>query len=315
MNLETARTALSLLEQGEDFAWVSILGTKGSSPRHSGADMLVRADGSIAGTIGGGPLEATCIAQAAEVMRTRKGRLMEFDSGRLGMACGGSVQVLMERIDATDEATRDLLAEVLDLWQSGRRGWLVTAVQRQGEEDVTVRRSLADSCSAVAGEHVQQIGTQGAAYIFGAGHCGQSLAPVLSNLGFYTVVIDDRSDFANRGRFPTADRIEVPESFEGVVRTLPVDEDSYLVIVTRGHAHDKSVLAQALRTPAAYIGMIGSTRKVADTFKSLGEQGFSADDIARVHAPIGLPIGAETPEEIAISIAAQLVQVRAAKDG
>jgi xanthine dehydrogenase accessory factor len=127
-------------------------------------------------------------------------------------------------------------------------------------------------------------------------------------------VIDDRPEFASQERFPAADRIQVAASFEGVVQTLPIDEDSYLVIVTRGHSHDKCVLSQALRTKAAYIGMIGSTRKVTETFKALSQEGFSADELARVHAPIGISIGAETPEEIAISIAAELIQVRAAKD-
>jgi len=97
------------------------------------------------------------------------------------------------------------------------------------------------------------------------------------------------------------------------VETLPIDADSYLVIVTRGHDHDTSVLAQSLKTRARYIGMIGSRKKIGDAFKDLSDQGFSSDDLARVHAPIGLPIGAETPEEIAISIAAQLIQVRSTK--
>ena len=107
----------------------------------------------------------------------------------------------------------------------------------------------------------------------------------------------------------------VPGSFDGVVDTLPIDEDSYVVIVTRGHSHDKNVLAQALRTKAGYIGMIGSKRKVAETFRALSDEGFAPADLARVRAPIGLAIGAETPEEIAISVAAQLVQVRTAKNG
>jgi xanthine dehydrogenase accessory factor len=100
--------------------------------------------------------------------------------------------------------------------------------------------------------YVEPVGAQGTAYVFGAGHCGQRLAPVLSGLGFFTVVIDDRPDFANCDRFPTADRIVVPESFEGFVETLPIDGDSYIVIVTRGHSHDTTVLAQSLRTSALH---------------------------------------------------------------
>jgi xanthine dehydrogenase accessory factor len=179
-------------------------------------------------------------------------------------------------------------------------------VQRSG----TCAQSAA---SAHGTTYVQPVDVRSTAYIFGAGHCGASLAPLLHSVGFYTVVIDDRADFANVTRLPLADHIMVPQSFDGVVRQLPIDENSYVVIVTRGHMHDRSVLQQCLATPAAYIGMIGSKRKVAETFRALQESGISPEAIARVHAPIGLAIGAETPEEIAVSIAAQLIQVRASK--
>lgn len=250
---------------------------------------------------------------------------------------------MIEYVDAKLPQERDIYEAVLSLWQSGDRGWLVTALPREDGMEVPVQRCLVDSNGSVTGEqvctlddlralarrggtydaliaedpariHVQPIGTLGKAFVFGAGHCGRSLVSVLSTLSFYTVVIDDRPEFASAERFPTADRIEVPVSFDGIVKTLPIDSDSYLVIVTRGHSHDKSVLAQALGTSAAYIGMIGSRKKVAQAFEALGKEGFSADDLARVHAPIGLSIGAETPEEIAISIAAELIQVRSSRD-
>ena len=132
--------------------------------------------------------------------------------------------------------------------------------------------------------YVQPIGSQGAAYVFGAGHCGQKLVPVLSTIGFFTVIIDDRTGFASPERFPTADRIVTPESFGGVVETLPIDEDSYLVIVTRGHSHDKDVVRQTLKTPARYIGMIGSRKKVAEIFRPLRRR-----DSLRGHRPGACP--------------------------
>jgi xanthine dehydrogenase accessory factor len=344
MNAETAKTALSLLEQGEAFAWVTILDTSGSSPRHTGAAMLVRADGSIAGTIGGGPLEAGIIERAVEVVESGGAFQEHFDSARLGMACGGGGDVLIERVGPTRPVTFELFRGLVGLLDSGRKGWLVTVAPEKDGPDARVRRCLVGSDGSIAGDpvsdpdtllalakrggtydrilagdpgrtHVQSIGARGSAYIFGAGHCGEKLAPVLSAIGFFTVIIDDRPDFANRERFPTADRIVIPESFDGVVQTLPIDDESHLVIVTRGHSHDTNVLAQALRTNARYIGMIGSKKKVAEAFRVLGEQGLSSEDLARVHAPIGLSIGAETPEEIAISIAAQLIQVRAVAGG
>lgn len=342
MNAETTRAALTLLEAGDDFAWATIVDSRGSSPRHAGAAMLVRADGSIVGTIGGGPLEALVIKQALGVLEAKNSCLTGFDSAQLGMACGGGGLVLIEYVDSTRPAVRDLFRGLLELLLGGRKGWLVTVVPDVDDAGSCVRRCLVDSDGSVTGEplcapetlralaerggtydrivaaapartHVQPVGAQGTVYVFGAGHCGEKLAPVLSMIGFSTVVVDDRADFANRERFPTADRIVVPESFAGAVDALPLDEDSYVVIVTRGHLHDKAVLAQALKTPAGYVGMIGSKTKVARTLQALQEEGFSPDDIARVHAPIGLPIGGETPEEIAISIAAQLIQVRAAK--
>lgn len=132
-------------------------------------------------------------------------------------------------------------------------------------------------------------------------------------VGFRTVVLDDREEFANREILSSADRIVVLRSFDEAMKDLDIDEESYLVIVTRGHLHDKTVLGQALRTRARYIGMIGSRTKRDATYEVLTKEGFTAGDFARVRAPIGLNIGAETPEEIAISIVAELIQARAGK--
>jgi xanthine dehydrogenase accessory factor len=347
MNAATVGAALSLLENGEGFAWLTIIDNLGSSPRHIGSSMLVRADGTIAGTIGGGALEGAAIRAAAQVIETRESRLMEYnltnnDSANLGMICGGTGVVLIDYMNPANEAVKGYYAALLGLVESGRKGWAVIALPEKAAEGWTARNCLVGADGLVAGDptcsvddllelvkkggtydriieggsartFVQPIGLQGAAYIFGAGHCGEKLAPVLSTVGFYTVVVDDRPEFANATRFPSADRIVVPESFEGVVEQLPIDEDSYVVIVTRGHMHDRTVLKQALATTAGYVGMIGSRKKIAETFRALTEDGVTPEDIARVHAPIGISIGAETPEEIAVSIAAEVIQIRAAK--
>jgi len=160
---------------------------------------------------------------------------------------------------------------------------------------------------------VEPLCSEGSAYIFGAGHIGQKLAQLTKFVGFHTVVLDDREEFANRELLGSADRIVVLRSFDEAMKDLNIDEESYLVIVTRGHVHDKTVLGQALRTRARYIGMIGSRTKRDATYEVLTKEGFAAGDFARVHAPIGLNIGAETPEEIAISIVAELIQARAGK--
>jgi xanthine dehydrogenase accessory factor len=275
MAREAIEAALASLRDGEDFAWVSMVESHGSTPRHAGAQMLVRADGSIQGTIGGGVMEAEAIRTALKVLSTRQSSLMEFDlsdsdAADLGMICGGRGALQVEYVAAASPGAGDFFRELL------------------GRPKETL-------------------------FIFGAGHCGQKLAQVAELVDFATVVVDDRADYAHRERFPDAERIVVPDSFDHALDGLPIDEDSYIVIMTRGHVHDKTVLAQALSTSAGYVGMIGSRKKVAETFRALREEGFSPESISRVHAPIGLDIGSETPEEIAISIVAQLIKVRTEK--
>ena len=146
-------------------------------------------------------------------------------------------------------------------------------------------------------------------YLFGGGHVSLQIAKVAKSVGFKIVVIDDRPSFANQERFPMADETRV-EDMETVFERLPVDDQSYIVAVTRGHQHDEPVIEQAIRTDARYIGMIGSKRKISRMWKKLIERGANRERLAQVHAPIGLEIGADTPEEIAVSIVAQLIQAR-----
>jgi xanthine dehydrogenase accessory factor len=160
---------------------------------------------------------------------------------------------------------------------------------------------------------VEPVNISGSVYIFGAGHVWRSLADFTQAVGFWTVVVDDRPEFANRQRFPCADQIIVPEKYAAALEGIEIDEDSYVVIVTRGHLHDHTMLAQVLRTNAGYIGMIGSRRKCQLIFDDLLKNGFTPEDIQRVYAPIGLSIEAETPEEIGVSITAELIKVRAQK--
>jgi len=367
MDPATTKAALTLLHNGERFALVSTLETQGSSPRHSGAAMVVKTDGSIVGTVGGGALEGRAIRSALDALSAHTSRLMDYeltaaDSASLGMICGGRGSLLIEYVDPARTTRAELYWALLDLLAAGRTGWLVTGVSVAAGQDVpgaagegargdaggetfaglagnvVVTRCLVDSSGAITGDevcpvdalrglaqmggaldghtagdrpgiYVQPVGVPGTVYVFGAGHCGRSLLPLLSTVGFRTVVVDDRADFANADRFPDADSIVVPPSFEDL-SSLPIDERSYLVIMTRGHLFDRAVLTQGLRTKARYIGMIGSRKKIATTFEALREAGFSDQDLSRVHAPIGVSIGAETPEEIAVSIAAEIIQVR-----
>jgi xanthine/CO dehydrogenase XdhC/CoxF family maturation factor len=158
-------------------------------------------------------------------------------------------------------------------------------------------------------------------YLFGAGHVSQATAAVAAGVGFSVVVLDDRAEFANRERFPHATRVQVLQSLDTALAELgdgapgapagPAGDDAYLAILTRGHLHDKTVLAQALRTPARYVGMIGSRKKRDAIYDALRAEGYTEADIARCRCPIGLTIGAQTPEEIAVSIVAELIAARA----
>jgi xanthine dehydrogenase accessory factor len=161
---------------------------------------------------------------------------------------------------------------------------------------------------------VEALRPTGTVYLFGAGHLSQRIAPLSQSVGFRTVVLDDRQDYANRERFPEPAEIVPLNSFD-VLPALPIDENSYLVIVTRGHLYDRVVLEQVLRSGAAYIGMIGSRSKRDLVFKEMINHGYGEEELARVHAPIGTNIGAETPEELAVSIVGELIQVRAKREG
>jgi xanthine dehydrogenase accessory factor len=149
--------------------------------------------------------------------------------------------------------------------------------------------------------------------VFGAGHVSQQVVPLCENVGFQTIVLDDRPEYACQKRFTGQTEVVVLDSFDNW-NGLTIDAGSYIVILTRGHIHDKKVLAQALRTQAGYIGMIGSRRKRDKIYQALREEGFSQQDISRVYSPIGLDIGAETPAELAVSIVGELIKVRAAQE-
>jgi xanthine dehydrogenase accessory factor len=241
--------------EGEEAALVTIVSASGSTPREEGAKMLVRADGSILGTIGGGSLEAQIIKEAIKVIGQGKPKqlhtsLTAKEVEDKGMLCGGELEVFIEPI---------LTPPTL--------------------------------------------------YIFGGGHIALALAKMGKLLGFKIVVIDNRAEFANADRFPEADAI-LAEDFSKAFPKLKIDKSSYIVIITHNHQYDDIVLEWAVGTKAKYIGMIGSQRKNKAIFSHLSAKGIAKEKLASVHAPIGLEISAQTPEEIAVSILAEVVKVR-----
>jgi xanthine dehydrogenase accessory factor len=273
------------------------------------------------------------------------------DVAETEMLCGGDVEVFLEPLHPEDRELSALCSRVLAITKRGGAGVVVTRLdpeswqharipkmllEKEGEGidsppggpelEAAVRghmeRLLASRLPAVLsfeeggrkGEvFVEPLISDPVLYIFGGGHVSQKIVPLASTVGFRVVVIDDREEFADAEQFPQAHDVH-QYPFAGVLERFPVNEFAYIVIVTRGHIHDKVVLEQSLRSSAGYVGMIGSRRKRNMIYQSLLEEGFTEEDISRVHAPIGLDIGAETPEEIAVSIVAELIQARAGKE-
>ncbi|MCF8143882.1 MAG: XdhC family protein [Deltaproteobacteria bacterium] len=274
------------------------------------------------------------------------------DVAATDMLCGGRVEVFLEPVAAGDpicvtlfqrtgeglrKGQSSLLITLLDSkrWQhgavpkvlfgnSGEVSGLLPGAQGIAEAVLHDRKkilasghlsvsSMPDDSGLMTEVLMEPIAARSFLYVFGAGHVSRQIVPLAAGVGFHVAVIDDREDFADPGHFPEAGEVRcIP--FEGAVERLAVDDASFVVIVTRGHMGDKTVLAQALKTEARYIGMIGSRQKRDLIYEALSAEGFTQEDLDRVHSPIGIEIGAETPAEIAVSIVAELIQVRRGKE-
>jgi len=333
--------AIGLLESGESFVQATILTSSGSVPRGAGACMLCLSDGSIKGTVGGGALEAGIIKAAPAIFESRRARVIDMvldgnDAVATGMICGGSATVLMDYIDCENKTNLEFFEALLSALKAGVKANIVTVPPPDGVAGMRSQCLLPGGGAPIAGKgidadvlkalgsggydvftktenhrvYMHRVGSEGTAYIFGAGHCGEKLAPVLSSVGFRVVVIDDRDEFANESRFPGADEIMVPESIDRAFGQIQWGEDSYIVIVTRGHMQDEIALRGALKTNAGYVGMIGSNKKRESIYQRLLSDGYVQTDLDRVFSPVGIEIGADTPEEIAVSIAAEMINVR-----
>lgn len=306
------------LTAGEDVALVTVIASSGSVPRGAGARMLVSVQGLLAGTVGGGAIERRCITEARKLLGMDSPAQFSFhlnpdDKAGLGMVCGGKVCVHFLPIAGGNGSALALCRRAAEYFAAGTPFWLAVSIQ-DGELALwTEREGLrADpEIQTVDGRvwFVEQIQRSGRVYIFGGGHVAQALVPVLAPLDFSCVVVEDREEFARRELFPSALEIRLTAFSDSKVYAA-VTEDDYLCIMTRGHQNDLEVTELALRTPARYIGVIGSARKSAAACAALREKGFSDKDLGRIVTPIGLPLGGSTPAEIAISIAAQLIQYR-----
>ena len=329
------------LSRKQPLVMALIMSQEGSTPRTTGTRMMIGADGYV-GTIGGGRIEASVMEIAREMLHKPGAVTISFDltseiADAMDMVCGGKLEILIDSI-APDEKNRLFFSSLLQMLDQRQKGLMVTELLESGV--LQVRRAVLHEDGVVIGTpdfkmeidsipqklrapiliqsgdrkfFIEPVMAPGTVYLFGAGHVSLQTAILAKRVGFEVVVLDDRMEFANTSRFSDADDVRVPASFEIAFEGLEIHADSYLVILTRGHLHDKTVLQQALKTPAGYIGMIGSRKKRDAVYQALENDGFTAKDFQKVHCPIGLSIGAQTPEEIAVSIVAELIHARSVK--
>jgi len=325
---EFFRSIAHALDSGRPAVLVSVLTAAGSTPRGAGAMMAVFPDRTIAGTIGGGSVEYEAQKLAEQMLSAggrdqRRGyRFVQGGADSLGMVCGGDVCVHFQFLSPDDPAVPAVFRALVDAAAENTGVWFLRRLSgdtvTQMRAAVTADRSdpalapllTAEPLLTEEGWFSIPVERPGRAYVFGGGHVSAALIPVIARVGFRPVVWDDRPEFAARALFPQAEET-VCGPFSGIGERLSITGDDYVIVMTRGHAADYEVLAQTLRSGARYIGCIGSRKKLALCRDKLLENGFTAEEYARVHAPIGLDIGAQTPEEIAVSVAAELIAVRA----
>ena len=316
------------MEEGRDTALVSIISEDGSSPRGTGAQMLVGQTGQLLGTIGGGPSEKRAELLALELIREKRSLVHEYhlngeDKEGLGAVCGGSITVHFQFIPHDSQEWKELAGALVDRIRDKQPGWLIlkldgslaSLVDGGGKivsgSRMCVKKELLGKGSTLIGNDFSMMLPIGErAIIFGAGHCAFALAPLLQTVGFRVTVFDEREAFANTERYPGAERV-ICGDYTNIGADLTIKPNDYVVVMTSGHKHDFEVQAQVLRYPMAYCGVIGSARTIAFVQQRLRECGISEEAIQSVHTPIGIPIHSVTPEEIAVSITGEMILERA----
>lgn len=298
---------LAMLEDGQDAVLATVVSTKGSTPRGGGSQLLAGGDGLAAGTIGGGVGEVQALALAAKLLEERRSTVWRCElrhGGELDSVCGGEQTVLLQFIPGDSGSWKALARQVLERLEAHRGGCLVL----EAEADPVL---LEEAGSAWDGKRLTlplPVGER--VVVFGGGHCALALVPVLRSVGFRVAVYDDRPEFASAARFPEAETV-VCHPYTDIAAGLELTAEDYAVVMTSGHSHDFEVEEQLLRRPLAYVGVMGSHAKTAYVNRRLREAGISEEAIQSVHTPIGMAIKAVTPEEIAVSVAGELIYERA----
>ncbi len=324
------------LEEGQDAVVTTIIAGSGSTPRGAGAKMVVTKLGRLHGTIGGGPVEYVAEGLAQKALDAKQSYVKGFRLSLnqvedLGMVCGGDVDVHFQYISGNNETAKSLLEQSIAMLDRDEDSWLITDITDEtswsmgaysGSTGLVgldlplqgLREALGNNPRQVdiGGRrlYIEPLVRSGRVIVFGGGHISQELVPIITHLGFRVVVFDDREEYAAQGRFPGAQVIV--GDFSRIGEKVILHPKDYVVVMTRGHSHDYEVQRQVLKSvQVRYLGVIGSRTKIARTKQMLLEDGISESQIDRIYTPIGMEIKAETPAEIAISIAGELIAVRA----
>lgn len=326
------KTMKTHLNRGESLVLVTVIASSGATPRGAGARMLIGKSGRLCGTIGGGAVEYRSQQIAAQVLNegTSLGHdftLTKDDVQNLGMICGGACNVYFHYLPAGDAHTITLCDTAEEQFKKGTDLWLLTEIGEDGRMGLYApdlglwgirapqELRLSRHPERIGNLFAEQINTSGKVYVFGGGHVAQELVPVLAHVGFRCVVMDDRPEFTKKELFPGAEDVILGD-LQKISDYMTIGENDYVCVMTRGHAYDTVVQAQVLRRRPAYCGVIGSAMKAAGVRKTLKEEyGLGDEELDLVTTPIGLNIKGETPAEIAISIAAQMILRRAELNG
>ena len=326
---------ISGLEGNKPVVLVSVIASSGSTPRGAGAMMAVFSDDGAIGTIGGGAIEFEAQKQAALMFDSKSAHITSYtltknDAADLGMICGGDVTLFYEYLEPGEGRCLELFRHMRAALDKNEDAWLVRRIESGKPAETAVfdgsglhfANLLKDSdvkpllgvAPGLSGGDVicfaEPLVRAGRVFVFGGGHVAQELVPLLSRVGFSVVVYEDRENFAREELFPDAAEIILGD-FSKISERASVGETDYVVIMTRGHQNDYEVLEQMLRTRAPYVGCIGSAKKLDAVKRRLIDAGVPGAAFERLYSPIGLKIKAETPAEIAVSVTAEMIQLRA----
>ena len=350
---EVFEEALCLMEKGVPFIVATIVHTRGSTPQKAGAKLLIRQDGSRVGNLGGGCIEGEIWSLATQILHNQSGPLYrrydlkeEYSSGD-GLVCGGTMHFFLEPVKSPGYF-KSSATEIMRAYHGGPSVVIATVVNSPDEKlglgakiliknDAIVQGSFGNSeldreiinagkSISVNGGNLYYKRTDGieifieciSSYpilvLMGGGYVNRAVYKLAETLGFRIYVIDDRPEFANREQFPGAE-ILVVSDYRECLDKIPVDSNTYIVVATRGHRYDDMALAAAVRTQACYVGLLGSKRKTLEIYKYLLNEKVPPERLGKVRAPIGLNIGATSPEEIAVSIMAEIIMTRKGGSG